>query len=254
MVVLYQFDFPLAMTTVLGPGGLNQTGLSLEWLMPSLLAHANLLTVQVTNGESGHLFSGGFFSIPSALVHLKSYYDLTESAYLELGLTGMLGFNHHEGKEVATDAGSTVVDEERRETWLGGVDLTVSWEPLRQAKYAEVTWRSELYYAHKDQAARAVANPDGAPVEGLGAYSYLHVRFDDNWEVGVRGDFTQPFRIDPGSDHTWQVMPYVNWWQSHWVRLRLHYSHLDGTLMDRADDRLLLQATWAVGPHKHERY
>ncbi len=285
---LDQFDFPLAMTTILGGSGLTQTGFSFEWLMPELWAHANVLTLQVTNGENPHLFAGNYFTIPSVLAHLKNYYDLNESTYLELGLTGMVGFNNHKGKStdetlqpttthqhlVAEDsehhdegndhntnlAGSKtaehheIIDQDRRKTLLGGIDLTLNWEPLKQAKYHSLTFRNELYYAYKEQEPTAV-NHHGDPVKAYGFYSYLHYRINENWEMGVRYDFTQPFALNNSEKYLWQVMPYLNWWQSHWVRLRLHYMHKDGhKIGQRPDDLVLLQITWAVGPHKHERY
>ncbi|MBN2575493.1 MAG: hypothetical protein JXP73_13095, partial [Deltaproteobacteria bacterium] len=91
---LDQTDYPLALTQVLGDEGLVGDGLVVEWLMPSLWAHVNELTLEVVNGTSDALFSGEHFTVPSTLLHLKNYYDLSPNTYLELGLTGMFGFNN----------------------------------------------------------------------------------------------------------------------------------------------------------------
>ena len=97
---LEQTDYPLVIYEILGNGvtpGLSQTGISFTWTMPPLWAHANELLVQLTNGSNEDLFAGEFFSIPSALAHLKSYYDLSENTYLEFGLSGLFGMNNKRG-------------------------------------------------------------------------------------------------------------------------------------------------------------
>jgi hypothetical protein len=88
---LDQWDFPLMLTEPFGPAGLNQIGLSFDFLLGKLIAHATELTVQITNSMNAKAFSGNYFSVPTTLVYLKNYWDLTRSTYLELGLTGIVG-------------------------------------------------------------------------------------------------------------------------------------------------------------------
>ena len=94
---LDQFDFPLALKTILGEEGINQTGISVEWLMPTIIGDANNLTVEVTNGQSDHLFAGEIFSFPTILGRINSYSDLSPNTYLEIGLSGMIGANNFKG-------------------------------------------------------------------------------------------------------------------------------------------------------------
>jgi len=239
---LDQFKFPLPLTTILGDEGLNQMGLSVDWLMPSLIAHSNLLTIQVTNGQNDHLFAGEAFSFPSVLGHLKNYFDLSQDTYLEFGLTGMMGSNNFKGFEE-----DSLILESNRNTKLAGLDLTLLWEPTDRAKYQSLLWRTELYYADKE-----IAN--GENIEALGWYSYVDYKFDRNWHAGVRYDYTQPFETDNDDKHIYQIVPYITWWQSEWVRLRLQYNYLKGDNMDIEDQTLRMQLTFAMGPHKHERY
>jgi hypothetical protein len=248
---LDQYDWPLAMREILGPAGLNQVGLSLEWLMPRMWAHANHLVLQVTNGQNERLFAGKFYSIPALLLRLKSYYDLSESTYFELGLTGMLGWNNARGK--ADDSGE-LENEDWRATGVWGADWTVVWEPLQQAKYHNVVARGELYGARKNLPDSAFGH---AYEQGIGLYQYIQARVSRRFEVGARFDWTQPLAEARDSDYTLSAQPYVTWWQSPWVRLRLHYVYTYGKLeaaADTQDHRMILQATFAAGPHKHERY
>ena len=240
---LDQFDFPLAMTSILGIEGLNQTGFSIDWLMPPLIAHANLFTLQITNGQNDHLFSGKAFSFPAVLGHLKNYYDLNTNTYLEFGLTGMIGSNNFRGYA----ENDSLIMESNRLTKLAGLDLTLFWEPIDQAHYHSFLWRSEFYYASKDLA-------EDKHIKAWGAYSYVEYKLAEQWNVGFRYDYTQPFETVNSGKYIYQIVPYVTWWESHWVRLRLQYNYKNGNVIDKADQLLRLQVTWSAGPHKHERY
>jgi len=239
---LDQFDFPLAMTTILGPEGLNQIGLSFDWTMPSFMADANSLILQITDGQNEQLFSGEMFSFPAALLRFNNYWDLSRNTYLDLGLTGMIGTNNLRGY----DETGTLILEDKRTTVLGGLDLTLFWEPVNQALYKSFLWRTELYYANKE------LTDDRIKV--FGGYSYVEYKFHQQWQIGTRFDYTQPFEVDNSSKYTYQVVPYVTWWQSHWVKFRLQYNYLNGNTIPEALNTLRLQITWAVGPHKHDRY
>jgi len=239
---LDQFEFPLALTTILGEEGLNQLGLSFDWAMPSLISDANFLTIQITNGQNEQLFSADMFSFPAGLLHLKNYWDLSRDTYLELGLTGMIGKNNQRGY----DEEGNLILEDTRVTTLGGLDLTVLWEPLNQARYHSFIWRTELYYANKELISDRI--------KAFGGYTYIEYKFDLQWQVGTRFDYTQPFETNNDSKYAWQIVPYITWWQSNWVRLRLQYSYLNGTEFPTAQNTIRLQVVFAAGPHKHDRY
>lgn len=240
---LDQFDFPLALTTIFGEDGLNQTGVSFDWLIPSLWANANTLTMQITNGQNGQLFSGEMFSFPSVLLHLKNYYDLNKNTYMELGLTGLVGRNNLRGYK---EDGMKIL-ENSRQTVVGGVDLTVMWEPLNKAHYHSFLFRSELYVANK-------ADTSNTTIDAWGAYAYGEYKFNERLYAGLRFDYAVPFKPDNSGKEMTQIVPYITWWQSHWFRMRLQYNYLDGNVFSEASRTLRLQLTWAMGPHKHERY
>lgn len=269
---LDQYDQPLAITEILG-GGINQVGLSLDWLIPTSSSRtSHELILQVTTPNNGHLFTGEYFDVPTVLVRLRNYFDLTEDTYLELGLTGMWGTNHQDAQHLesepvpaydadgeplmAYDAdgnelGQLMVTPEHRvldEFWgqvgLAGADLTISWSPLERERYRHVTWRSEFYFARRE-------TREGV-IQAMGGYSYVDIGLTEAWAIGVRGDLTQPFELE-AEGLRWAATAYMTWWQSPWVRLRLQYTHAQGG--HRAmEDRLVLQFVFAAGPHKHDRY
>ena len=277
---LDQFAYPLVLQEHFGDP-LNQTGVAAVFLMPPMWADVLELEVQITNGQNAKLFSGNFFSIPSGLVHLRSYWDLNRDTYLEFGLSGLVGVNNAWGKPVQEDPvpaqlydesgnevtfydadgnplpmvtgpGATSVqnDDDWRLSVVGGADLTINWEPVNRAKYKGFTWRTEFLYAYKQ-----VQDDTGgdAVITSFGAYSYMQHKPIRNWIFGVRGDVTQPFVLKNDGKFTWGVVPYITWWQSPWVRFRLEYDHIHW-FEGEPEHRAMLQVTFSAGPHKLERY
>ena len=108
-------------------------------------------------------------------------------------------------------------------------------------------WRSELYYDDKEEAV-------GSNISAIGGYSYAEYKLNEFWQVGARVDYTQPFRQNNNDIYIYQLVPYVTWWQSHWVKMRLQYNFVDGKNITERDNILRLQLVWSIGPHKHDRY
>jgi hypothetical protein len=257
---LDQVDYPTALKLVLGDEGLNQTGFAIKWFMPPVIAHANELTLEVTDGENDVLFAGEYFSVPCFMLHLKNYYDLSESTYLELGLSGMFGYNNKRGYVDESSGSAEPVDEPWRKTGVFGADLTIHWSPLQQARYRSFTWRTEYYWAFKETRDA----PPNDTRQSWGLYSYLDYQLATRWFAGVRFDAALPTirALAEDTEIAWDIVPYLTFWQSEFVYLRLEYQHgqnqpyalEDGTLARRTDNRFLLQVDFAAGPHKHEKY
>ena len=261
---LDQVEHPLAIKRIFGAEGLNQTGASFDWTMPQWGQASQGLTVQITNGENEQLFGGETMGNPSLLFHYKNYRDLTRDIYLEWGLSGLFGWND-EWK--VNEGGGPTDEHDALGTQVLGADLAMLWEPADKSLYRNIEWRSELYFLNRDLLA-----PDGSGRDNLqawGAYSYVQSKVSRRVIVGVRGDFYQPDSKDyadtpgaaivplaytPGDAYRWQVVPYVTWLQSDFVKFRLEYDHADGRGMEKPEDVIWLQLLFAAGPHKHERY
>jgi hypothetical protein len=226
---LPQVDYPLALQTYFGDEGLAQTGVSASWLLPRPWATANELTLQLTDGESD-AFGGENFRTLVGLGHLKNYWDVNDSTYAELGLSGIVGGN-------GDGAGG--------ESRVWGTDFTLHWQPPTRAKYREVTWRTELLRSERD-------DEEGVRQEAWGGYSYVESLIAQNLYGGVRYDRVED-PLDPGHVR-WGVFPNVTWWQSEFVRLRGEFGFLKDDLTGDEEKRFTLQLTWAAGPHKHETY
>ncbi len=277
---LDQYDYPLMLTEPFGEGGLNQVGVSFLFLLPKITAQVNSLEIQVTNGMNKKAFAGKWASLPTTLVHYNNYWDLTRNTYLQLGLTGILGFNNHRGEVKSTpqklfldpalthpfvlyDPKGNVVpltfgpqtrtttDESWRVTAFGGADLTIQWEPLNQAKYKNFLWRTEFLYGYQQLAPDAKGNKQR--IHWMGGYSYIQGKVSRSFEIGLRGDLVQPFALHNSRHFIFQVVPYITWYESPWAHLRLEYDYMNGDQIN-ASHTVLLQVVFAAGPHKHDRY
>jgi len=246
MPSLDQFDNPLAPVTLLGgEGKLNNYGISLHWIMPALWASSNELFLEVTNSKNPNLFGSEFFSpIPTTLLRLVNYYDLGKSSYINLGFSGIAGPNNiYHG----IDENGDEFHEDTRFTYVGGMDLTFLYENAKTAKTNSFLWRSEFYYLYKD-----LGNKE--EIKAYGAYSYIQGKVSERFTLGTRFDYTQPAELDNSDKYTYQVVPYITFMQSPWVKMRLQYNFKNGTEMEEIEHRVVLQLIWAAGPHKHERY
>ena len=259
---LDQVDFPVALREIFGEGGLNQSGLSLDWMMPPIADTSQQLTFQLTDGSNDRLFSENDRNRPSLLLHYKNYRDLSKDTYLEWGLSGLVGWNNEWNIQGGPDRDND------KTTIVLGVDMSMLWEPTEKMRYQNIEWRSEAYLLSKNLLA-----PDGSGSDSIhawGLYSYLMSKISRTLDVGIRGDFfvpdtksyanlsrglsLSPLAVTADNPYLWQVCPYITWWQSPFVKFRLEYNNSGGKGISNTEDVIWLQAVFAAGPHKHDRY
>ncbi|MCP4651887.1 MAG: hypothetical protein GY858_00660 [Candidatus Omnitrophica bacterium] len=260
---LDQVDFPLSLRQIFGNGGLNQTGMSLDWAMPPIGDSSQELTVQITEADNSRLFSGNTPNLPCILAHYKNYRDLSKDTYMELGFSGLFGWNKDWD---ISSGGTTIVQEDYRHTSVFGLDFSLLWEPTDNMRYRNIEWRNEVYWLNKS--VLAPDNSGGDTLNAWGAYSYIQSKISRTLDIGVRADYYKPdeksyadvtgLSLAPhaytDNSEQWQVAPYITWHQSPFVKFRLEYNHLDGDHLSEAEDRIMFQTIFAIGPHKHERY
>jgi hypothetical protein len=262
---LDQVDFPLPLRQIFGPGGLNQTGLSLDIQLPVLAGAAQEATLQVTNGQNPSLFSGNTENVPSLLLHLKHYRDLSKDVYLEIGATSMAGRND---TWTVTGPGGVPV-QDTADLWLSvwGGDLTLLWEPTDRMRYRNLSWHTEAFLLEK-----RILSPDGTGptrLECWGFTSLLESKLSRSWEAGLRLDYFQPDTQPASGTEEISLAPLalaapeprqvlsalsITWYQSPWVHWRVEWDHLAQHDLGPDDDTFWFQCVFAAGPHKHERY
>lgn len=224
---LPQAEYPLVYQRYLSPEGLVGVGLSLYTVLPvSLLGATHEVWLQgTTPSELDPLLAGS--TQPLGLARIKNFWQLTRSTYAQAGFTGMLGEN--------SDSSMT--------SNLMGVDFRLTWRPPNAGTRKDVTLRLEGYRLH--------ANVSGTVTNRYGLFADLEFKFSRRWSIGTRYDYVEAARGLYANE--WRVTPALTWWQSEFVYLRLQGQHrreLDG----KSANEILLQAVFAMGPHKHETY
>src|SRR4029077_13034352 len=150
-------DLPNAYVNLFGQEGLNDEGVSLSWLLPNNALYQELI-VQTTSGFSeSPAFARSEGNHLVYLAHLKNFFTLSDNATLELGLTGISGTN-----------------DSARITDIAAADLTYKWKPVQMNTYRSVTFQSELYYSHNNNALNSSVN-------SLGLYSFVQYQLAKRW-------------------------------------------------------------------------
>jgi len=233
---LPQFDRPRALTNFFGNGNLGGFGLSGNFLLPKLWAHANELDIEITTSGDSFCFNDNYDNV-IGLVHFKNYYDLTRNTYLELGLSGARGYNDKDNEYATT---------------LAGIDLTCKWVPAGRSHYRTTEFRSEFLMSRRNQAS--------GDIDRYGFYSYIKNKIGARYWVGLRYSYSDSPR-NPFTDkhlilkdeYEWDLSPTIDFWQSEFVMYRLQYSYTDRSYADH-DHTVYVHTVWAMGPHKHEAY
>jgi hypothetical protein len=225
---LPQFERPFVLTHFLGVECLNGFGVAGNFLLPSLIAHVNELDIEfVTGGENPSFTNEGKHNF-IYIGHVKNYYDVNRSTYVEWGLSGATGYND---------------PDETYRTTLAGADLTVKWSPPDRAKYRGAEWLTEVLYSN-----RKTPEKD---MNAWGIYSSLQYRLSAWWVASIRLDYTQ-LPYDNSLEEKGAALVF-DFWQSEFVFFRFQYTLINRNF-DENDNRFIVQTNWAIGPHKHEAY
>jgi hypothetical protein len=190
-------------------------------------------------------FAGSDWNDPAFLLRHTGFFELGADAYFDLGLNWTRGPNTETGNE---------------KTDIYGFDFAYVWEPTRSARYRNLELRGEYIHTDYDPGFTEAVSSDSF-------YAYLFGRLSRRWVLGLRYDNAElpGFRdeiYEPAEfleglrDVGWT--PFLTYWQSEFVRLRLQYQRVDRDFISfrgpETDNRLWLQVTFAAGPHKHESY
>lgn len=218
-----------------GEESLAQTGASVSWLAPfgGGATGTYEATVEVTRSENEALF--GESSRASVLAHVNAFWQLSSAVDLELGGSWLNGSFEDE---------LSFFDRN-----LYSVEAAFNWIPPARSRYAGLTVRGGYMVLDGLESEDPVQAGSG---DAAGVWTMAELRLSTNWLVGARFDRTDS-PIEPDVTQ-WLVSPTITWWQSEFVRVRAEYDHLSAFEDQPRTGQLLLQVTFAMGPHRHEAY
>ena len=253
---------PLALDQYIG-GESRTDGLQINWLVP--VEHYISLTLGVGDqfggdnppnfvGETRHGSGLNYWG------RLSTSFDLTSDISLEPGISGLWNPRTVAQWDPALNAsgsnpfpmvdGNTYTERERR---LAGVDLVLSWKPLRNNQFQTITWGTEVLYSdnHYD-----IMDPLGNALPGVtvgsyGLYSYVTYKFHRQWTAGVQYEWMEDMANKQAKTSAYSAN--LTWALSHWNQLRLQYTYTDPNAATgfQSDNAVYLQWAWIIGSHAH---
>ncbi len=256
---LHTVEYPWVLQAFLGPEGLKGTGLYASKVFSPFGFYQELQVTAVdglgeapedlVTGEPINRRLGGL----GYSARLRNYVDLSQAANVELSFSGMTGKVAH--PLGVTDPGEDAVNAyATRQTTLAA-DLTFRWRPLQQGLYRSLILQGEVMHQLNDDPGATIQLPDGTTVdfEGprgsfTGAYAFGRWQLSRRTFVGARFDWLQDPTADgetltAGSAY-WQFFP------SEFSKLSAAFERLSPAGGGDAVNRILLQATFSIGPHK----
>lgn len=221
-------DVPAVYAHYLGEEGLNDTGISLSWLVPNPLDFFQELTIEATQGPAeNESFTTSTFDRYLYLAHLKNFWDLTSNATLELGFSGVVGPNHNDFNSA-----------------LGAVDVTYKWKPLRFNTYKSLVLQAEALWSRK----KVAVNND---VKSWGAYGLV------TYQLKKRLFFTGRFDYSNLPDNATFVerafSGTLGWLATEFQKAELEFKTTTSNSFSRTT-QVLLRSVFVIGAHGAHAY
>lgn len=235
-------DEPLVVAQYLGAEGLSRSGIELSGFLPlpwDAVTHELIGGVMEGGvGEGGTLF-GTVRRRPSYYARLRNFWDIADTANLELGTTYLAGSSD---------------DDSDLEVQALGIDATFVHHvtPTNTLK-----WQNEAYLQHRGEASTVNATT-GKVTEfhnnPWGFYTLLDYRLSPRFGIGTRFDYVEPVDANFATlarhgDIAYST--YLTFYQSEFSRWRLQWRHTDFA-RGGDDNTVFLQGTVAIGVHKHQ--
>jgi len=257
---LHTIEYPYVIQRFLGPEGLKGTGLWVSKIFSPFGFYQELqLTAVDRFGEApegleldppvNRKLSGLGYS-----ARLRNYWDLSQAANVELGASAITGKRE---QVLACDEADPVdftgcLAAPARQT-VAGLDLTYRWRPLQQGLYKSFMLQAELMRQLNGDPQLGPEIPSGftpAPSRDYtGGYVFGRYQLSQRLFVGSRYDNVE----DPDAlgELLQAASGYLEFWPSEFSKLVAGYERVVRAGVDSPDvDRIVLQASFAVGPHK----
>jgi len=221
-------SLPNVYARFLGEEGLNDEGISASWLIPNPLEFYQELTVEATRGPDD---SRGFLRSAKDhflfVGHLKNFWDLTDDATFELGLSGAAGPN---------DSALTTI--------LGGVDLTYKWKPLQFNTYQSFVVQAEALLSSKEVSPLQ-------RVEAWGMYALATYQVGKRWFLTGRWDYA-----NLPDDNQFVERAYsgtIGWYATEFQKMELECKSTTSNV-NPTSNQIVFRSVFVIGAHGAHAY
>ncbi len=274
---LHTVEYPWVIRSFLGEEGLTGTGIWASRIFAPFGFYQELqatvvdrfgegaedvVTAEPVNKE----LSGLGYS-----ARLRNYWDLSEASNIELSFSAITGKRAQ--PLVCGVAGEPCAGEEDEQMGVAarqtvvGADFTYRWRPLRQGLYKSFILQAEWLRQNNEgdpriptELAEAGARYAGARGSRDGFYTFARYQLTRRLYLGARVDHVGSSSREDGTGGSLDAQSaYLEFFPSEFSKLMAMFEHTSqsGALLAFPDlgpkrnaNRILLQATFAIGPHK----
>lgn len=246
---LHTIEYPHVLQQFLGEEGLKGTGVWVSRVFAPLGFYQEILVTAVEQlaGEeeedtpeveepASRSFGGLGYS-----ARLRNYWDLSAASNLEISVSGATS---RRPQPLADGSGINA-----RQS-LAGADVTFRWRPLQQGLYRSFILQAEVIRQFNQR----ITDPfyTGPVRDFTGGYVFARYQLTRRLYLGARGDWVQLGSEDPGASETRSLhagSAYLQFFPSEFSKLLAGYERVD-PVDGSARNRILVQATFALGPHR----
>jgi hypothetical protein len=262
---LHTIEYPYVIQRFFGPEGLKGSGLQASRVFSPFGFYQELIVDAVDRFGEREDSLTPFEPVNKSLgglgyaARLRNYVDISEAANVELSFSAITGRREQPLEDAYSAQLANGVNAAVARQSVVGVDLTYRWRPLQQGLYKSFIVQSEIMHQINERdpgipgangcEACAIASLGYAgPTRDLtGAYVFARWQLTQRGFVGSRYDWVQDQQNDGRTLNAGSV--YLEWFPSEFSKLVAGYEAVSpsgGTTVNR----LLLQASFALGPHK----
>ena len=262
---LHTIEYPWVVQRFFSPEGLKGTGLwALRVFSPfGFYQELNVALVdrfgervdglQTVNPVNKKLSGLGYSA------RLRNYWDLSQSTNLEISGSMMTGRREQPFSPSIVGNGETPINAIGARQTVAGADVTFRWRPLQQGLYQSFILQAEVMRQLNEKNPVIPSPPGGSLYEGPqrdvnGAYVFARYQIRQRAYLGTRYDYVQSYGPASGPDLQ-AASAYFEFFPSEFSKLVAGYEHIikggvQSGFVDNKVDRLLVQASFALGPHK----
>ncbi len=220
-------DFPSMLTRYFTDEGLFMEGVSASWLVPNPWDYYQELDVEVGRSEANNSLDQGNADKLTYVGHLKNFFELTDNATVELGLSGLSGVNAMQFT-----------------TTMGGIDLTYKWKPVQFNTFQSFTWQTEAIVCR-------TSTPAAANIQTYGAYSFVEYQIEKRTFLGAQFDYSALPGNKSNEDRVSSVL--VRFQPTEFQILALEFQH-DNRSYAADANQVVLRAIFVIGSHGAHAY
>ena len=220
-------EFPSMLTRYFSDEGLFMEGVSASWLVPNPSDFYQELDVEIGRSETNNTLAQGNANKLTCVGHLKNFFELTDNATLEFGLSGLSGVNSWQSP-----------------TTLGGVDITYKWKPVQFNTFQSFTWQTEAIVCK-------TSTPAAANVQTYGAYSFVEYQIEKRTFLGAQYDYSALPGSKSNEDRISSLL--IRFQPTEFQILALEFQH-DNRSYTADANQVILRAIFVIGSHGAHAY